>query len=89
MGERTTQKPFGNNKMCRFHIGQVSSGRSRRADLSERAGDTFAYRNPSRKPFGYPRVKELDNTSKGIELASAIHQTLELSWHTIVKDPYS
>ena len=58
VSECTTQEPFGNNELCRFHVGQwVRVGAERPISVNEKwASDTFAYRNPSQKPLGYHSV---------------------------------
>ena len=52
----TTQAPFGNNEPCRFHVGQpVRIGTEEPISVNSKwASDTFAYQNPSQKPFGQP-----------------------------------
>ena len=57
----TTQGPFSNNELCRFHIRQsVRVGTVEPISLNTKwASDTFAYRNLSQKPLGYLCVKKL------------------------------
>jgi len=56
VNECTTQTPFSNKKLCCFHIRQgVRVGTVDPISVNTKwASDTFAYRNLSQKPFGYP-----------------------------------
>ena len=56
MSECITQESFGNNKLSHFHIMQrVQVVAEELISVNTKwVSDTFAYPNPSQKPFEYP-----------------------------------